>query len=66
MIVNNRKYRVRHFTSVEAANAYLEKNPEWGVLHVEEKPNTIFINKQIKISIARNDDRGIPVRRKMD
>jgi len=61
MIFNGKKYRVRTFTSVEAANSWLEKNPTWGVLKVDENNKTIFINKQIKVHVAKCSDRGIKV-----
>lgn len=63
MVINGLKYKTRVFNSDEKANAFLENNPDWGVLHVVENKNTIFINKKLKVYVARKTDLGIPVKK---
>lgn len=56
--VNNRKYKAKKFTSIDAANSFMISNPEFGVLKVVKR-DTIYISKQITIWVARINDLGI-------
>lgn len=51
--VYDREYKAKSFKSDDEANAFLEKNPKWGVIKVDDDAGIVYV--------ANNDDKGKPV-----
>lgn len=57
--INGRKYNTKKFTSIDAANQFMSLNPQWATIDVVER-DTIYINRQITIWVAKTSDLGKP------
>lgn len=57
--INGRKYNTKKFTSIDAANQFMSLNRQWATIDVVER-DTIYINRQITVWVAKTSDLGKP------
>lgn len=58
--IAGRRYKTKRFKSVDSANEFMSVNPQWAVIH-EEKRDTIYIDNQISVWVARVSDLGLKI-----
>lgn len=49
--VNGKYYQIKQFYTDKDANAYMEKNPKWGVIDTDKRKGIVYV--------AHKDDKGV-------